>query len=179
MAAAALGVNVTILLADPGVTGARAVAETLDLPQRLELMGRQEVWAQAYRASIGYVIEQAVIAPRGPLKGAVERDGDRLLVDLGDTDPTVEVVWPDLDEVPVDLLMQALERADGMDVLPPVEKFKLVLRALRVRDIDDLLDSMLNEAGEFIPPSLGADTTAGNLAAKAFRDGKDPAQALK
>ncbi|WP_275779686.1 hypothetical protein [Paenarthrobacter sp. Y-19] len=179
MAAAAFGVNVTILLADPGVTGSRATAETLDLPQRLELMGRQEVWAQAYRASCGYVIEQAVIAPRGPLKGTVERDGDRLLVDLGDTDPTVEVIWPDLEEVPVDTLMQAIERADGMDVLPPVEKFKLVLRALRVRDIDDLLESMVNDAGEFIPPSTGTDAAAGNLAAQAFRDGKDPGAALK
>ncbi|XAZ30663.1 hypothetical protein AAHB34_16080 [Paenarthrobacter ureafaciens] len=179
MAAAAFGVNVTILLADPGITGNRATAETLDRPQYLELKNRQEVWSQAYKASCAYVIEQAVIAPRGPLKGAVQRDGDRLLVDLGDTDPTVEVVWPDLEEVPVDTLMQALERADGMDVLPPVEKFKLVLRALRVRDIDDLLDAMLDDEGNFIPPSTGTDATAGSLAAQAFRDGKDPAEALK
>lgn len=176
MAAAALGVPVTMLLGDPGVTGARATAETLDQPLRLEIQARQEVWAQAYRASCGYVIEQAVIAPRGPLKGKVDRDGDRLLVDLGEgTDATVEVIWPDLEEIPLDILMGALEKADGMGVLPPVEKFKLVLRALRVRDIDDLLADMVDDDGNFISP----DTTAGDVAIKAFRDGQDPAAALK
>jgi len=175
MAAAALGVPVTILLADPGVTGARATAETLDLPTRLEMLGRQEVWAQAYRSSCGYVIEQAVIAPRGPLKGTVVRDGDRLLVDLGEKDATVEVVWPDLSEIPLDILMSALEKADGMGVLPRVEVLKLVLRALGIRDIDDILDAMTDENGNLIEPAA----TAGDLAAKAFRDGQDPAQALK
>ena len=175
MAAAALGVTVTILLADPGITGARATAETLDLPQRLEMQGRQEVWAQAYRASLGYVIEQAVIAPRGALKGAVVRDGDRLLVDLGEKDATVEVVWPDLAEIPLDILMAALEKADGMSVMPPLEILKLVLRALKIRDIDDILDDVTDADGNYIAP----DVTAGAAAAKAFRDGKDPAAALK
>lgn len=176
MAASALGVPVTMLLGDPGVTGARATAETLDQPLRLEIQSRQEVWAQAYRASCGYVVEQAVIAPRGPLKGKVERDGDRLFVDLGDsTDATVEVIWPDLAEIPLDILMGALEKADGMNILPPVEKFKLVLRALNVRDIDELLADMVDEDGNFITP----DATAGDVAAKAFRDGQDPAEALK
>lgn len=175
MAAAALGVPVTILLADPGVTGARATAETLDLPTRLEMLARQEVWAQAYRASCGYAIEQAVIAPRGPLKGAVVRDGDRLLVDLGEKDATIEVVWPDLAEIPLDILMTALEKADGMGVLPRVEVLKLVLRALGIRDIDDILDAMTDENGNLIEPAA----TAGDLAAKAFRNGQDPAAALK
>ena len=175
MAAAALGVPVTILLADPGVTGARATAETLDLPTRLEMQGRQEVWAQAYRASCGYVIEQAVIAPRGSLRGKVERDGDRLLVDLGDKDATVEVVWPDLAEIPLDILMVALEKANDMDLLPRVELLKLVLRALNIRDIDDILDEMTDENGNLIEPAA----TAGDQAAQAFRNGQDPAQALK
>jgi hypothetical protein len=175
MAAAALGVPVTILLADPGVTGARATAETLDLPTRLEMLGRQEVWAQAYRASCGYVIEQAVIAPRGPLRGKVERDGDRLLVDLGDKDATVEVIWPDLAEIPLDILMAALEKADNMDLLPRIELLKLVLRALNIKDIDDILDDLTDADGNLIEPA----TTAGSVAAQAFRDGQDPAAALK
>lgn len=176
MAAAALGVNVTILLADPGITGSRATAETLDLPQRLEMQARQEVWTQAYKASCGYVIEQAVIAPRGPLKGTVVRDGDRLLVDLGDdTDATVEVVWPDLAEIDLGIQMEALAKADGMALIPPVEMLKLVLRALKVRDIDEILADMVDEDGNFKDPGA----TAGDTAAKAFRDGKDPAAALK
>lgn len=175
MAAAALGVPVTILLADPGVTGARATAETLDLPTRLEMQGRQEVWAQAYKASCGYVIEQAVIAPRGPLKGSVVRDGDRLLVDLGEKDATVEVVWPDLAEIPLDILMGALEKANDLDLVPRVELLKLVLRALGIRDIDDIIDDMTDEDGNLVEPA----ETAGDLAARAFRDGQDPAAALK
>lgn len=172
MAAAALGVTVTILLADPGTTGARAVAETLDLPMRLEMQARQEVWAQAYKAMAAYVIESAVTAPRGPLKGREVRDGDRLHVDLGQgTDQTVEVVWPSLEDIDVKTVIDAIVAADGLGVLPKLEVLKLVLRALGITDIDDIIDSVTDENGDFIAP---ADAT-GQAAADAFRNGADPA----
>lgn len=175
MAAAALGVTVTILLADPGTTGARAVAETLDLPMRLEMEARREVWAQAYKATGAYVIEQAVHAPRGPLKGREVRDGDRVYADLGEaTDPTVEVAWPSLEDVDVKTVMDAIVAADGLAVLPKLEVLKLVLAALGVKDTDDIIDAVTDEDGEFIDPTA----SSGQQATDRFRDGDDPAGAF-
>lgn len=172
MVAAALGIPVTILLADPGVTGARATAETLDLPTRLEMMGRQEVHAEFYRASCGFAIEQAILAPRGPLKGTVTRDGDRLIAQLaGDEDGTIEVVFPDLEEIDIKTLMEAIVMADGTNKVPPLEILKLILHALRIRDIEEILDDVTDDNGNWIAPGM----TAGQAAADAFNRGEDPA----
>lgn len=88
MVAAALDVLVTTLLADPGQTSARAVAETLNLPTRLAMQQRQSLWAEAYRAILAYVIRSAVSAPRRPLQGTITRDpfnGREVVVLAGDT----------------------------------------------------------------------------------------------
>lgn len=179
LAASALDLPVTILLADPGQTGARATAETLDLPTRLIFQARQQLHVEVYKDSIGYAVEQAVIAPRGPLRGIgrAVRDGDRLMVEFKDpTDSTVEITFPGLDEVPLDIIMAAIEKADGLQVrLPPLVMLKLVLQALKVPDIDEIIQKLTDEDGNFIDP----DVTAGDRAAQAFRDGEDPAEALK
>ena len=142
---------------------------------RSEMMGRQEVHAEFYRASAGYAIEQAVLAPRGPLKGTVTRDGDRLLAQLnGDEDGTIEVVYPDLEEVDIKTLMDSIVLADGTGKVPPLEILKLILHALRIRDIEEILDDVTDDQGNWIDPA----TTAGDVAAKAFRNGEDPAAAL-
>jgi len=115
-----------------------------------------------------------VIAPRGPLKGSVERDGDRLLASFTDeTDPTVEIIWPDLEEIPLADLMKAIVEADGTGKLPPLETLKLILRALRIRDIDDILADVTDEQGNYIDPNV----TAGDAAVQRFRNGHDPAAA--
>lgn len=176
MVAAALGVPVTMLLSDPGQTGARAVAETLNKPTKLEMNGRQEVWREARRQLLGYVIEQAVIAPRGPLKGTIVRDGDRLRVTLpSPEDMTLDIVFPELDEIPLDLIVKAIVDADATGKLPPLLIAEQLLRALRIRDIDEWLDQMKDDNGNFVDPSV----TAGDVAANAFRNGQDPAGALK
>lgn len=176
MAASALGISVIDLLADPGQTGARATAETLDTPKRLEMQGRQEVWLEFYRDILGYVIDQAVIAPRGPLKGSVERDGDRLRVTLaGDTDRTLDITYPDLDEVSLKDAMAAIVEADGTEKMPPLVTLRLMLRVLKVRDVDEILATVTDDQGNYIDPAV----SAGDVAVKAFRDGTDPASALK
>lgn len=177
MVAAALGVPVTTLLSDPGQTGARAVAETLNLPTRLEMQGRQEVWREARRMILGYVIEQAVIAPRGPLKGRIERDGDRLRVVLPNPDDaTLDIVFPELDEIPVEVVVNAITSAS--EFLPPLLIAEQLMRALRIRDVDEWLDQMKDEDGNFIPPTLAAGDAAGNAAARALRQGGNPADVL-
>lgn len=178
MAASAMGVPVTIILADPGQTGARATAETLDLPTRLIMQARQELHTEVFKDSIGYAIEQAVIAPQGPLRrlGKAIRDEDRLTVAFTDPETaTIEVVWPTLDEVDVKVLMDAIVAADGMPDVPKLPLVKLALQILKIKDVDELIDKITDDDGNLIDPGV----TAGDVAAKAFRDGEDPAAALK
>lgn len=169
MIAAALGVSVIDLLADPGQVGSRATAQTMDLVKRLEMRARQEVHEETMAAILGYVIEQAIIAPRGPLKGKVERDGDRLIAVLhGKAETTVEFVWPALDETPLDILMEAIVKADGTNVLPKVETLRLILHALDVKDADEIIEKLTDDDGNFIDPTVNAGTAATDR----FRDGQ-------
>jgi hypothetical protein len=179
MTAAALGVPVTMLLSDPGQTGARAVAETLDMPMRLEIQGRQELHAEFYKASIGFALEQAVLAPRGPLRGKVVRKGDRLTVTMPDGQPpTVDVTFPDLEELDTKVLMESVEIADGLNLLPPLEKLKLVAAALKIKDVADLIDQVTDDDGNFVAPEQTTADAAGAAAATKLRQGEDPADVL-
>jgi hypothetical protein len=174
MIAAALEVPVTTLLSDPGQTGARAVAETLNLPTRLTFQQRRSLWANTYRAILGYVILQAAKAPQGPLRGTIQRDaftGREVLTLAGDTDTTIEVDWPPLDEVDVQAVVDAIVAADGTGKMPPEQTVKLLLQALGVPDVDEVLADFLDEEGRFVDPY----TTAAQAAVDAFRRGEDPA----
>jgi hypothetical protein len=176
MVAAGMDVPVTMLLADPGVTGARATAETLDRPTELMAKQRREVWADFHKRVLGYVIDQAVKAPRGALKGTVTRDewGREVVTLAGDTERTIEISWPDLTETPVDILVTAITTADDTRKLPPLTIAKLLLQALGVTDADEILETLVDEDGNWQDPYA----TAGSAAADAFRRGEDPAGAL-
>lgn len=177
MVASALDVPVTMLLGDPGVTGARATAETLDRPTEQMAMGRREVWSAFYRKVCTHVIREAVRARRGPLRGQIVVDdwGREQLVLAGDTDPTVSVTWPDLTGTPVQLLVQSIVQAESTDKLPPLLVARLLMAALGVEDVDQWLDELTDpDTGEFRDPGV----TAGQAAADAFRRGQDPAALL-
>jgi len=178
MAASALSLPVTILLADPGQTGARATAETLDLPTRLVMQARQQLHTEVLNDLIGYALEQAVLAPRGALrgKGRPLRDNDRLTVLWNDPDVTsVNVTWPSLEEADVKTIMDAIVAADGMPDVPKLPLVRLALSILKVENIDELIDEITDDNGNLKP----SEVTAGDVAVKAFRDGTDPAAALK
>lgn len=176
MIAAGLGVPVTMLLADPGVTGARATAETLDAPTRNEMTMRRSLWADKDRELFDYVIDQAVKAPKGPLKGAVAMDEYHREVILlaNDADRAINIDWPSLDDVDVKVLVDAIVAADGTNKVPPLTIARLILQALGVDDIDAVLDEITDADGNFIDPG----TTAGDVAVKKFRNGGDPAAAV-
>lgn len=178
MAASALGLPVTILLADPGQTGARATAETLDRPTRLTMQARQDLHKDVRRDLIGYAIEQAVLAPRGPLRGLGKelRDGDRVRIQWNDPDDaSLDITFPSLEDVDVKVLMDAIVAADGMPHVPKLPLIRLALQVLKVENIDELIEELTDDDGNLIDPGV----TAGDAAARAFRDGKDPAAALK
>src|SRR5690554_435213 len=176
MVAAALGVPVTMLLGDPGTTGARATAETLDRPTELEMGQRRDLWTGVLRRIIQHVIVEAVRAPRGPLQGTVTRDPytDTEQVTLaGGTSDEVDIVWPDLDDIPAKEQVEAVVAASQMGIVPPEVLLRLVLTALNVRHVDELVEAMLDDDGNFQHPS---GSPLGQQAANQARAGGDPAQ---
>ncbi|MET9339265.1 hypothetical protein [Nonomuraea sp. NPDC003804] len=179
MVAAALDVPVTMLLGDPGTTGARATAETLDTPTERSMELRRSVWGEAYRQILDYVIDQAVKAPQGALKGKVTRDedGNEAIELANNTDRTLDLSWPDIDDLDPAVIVDSIVKADATGYLPPLVVVRLLLEALGVRDIDSIIESLTGEDGEFRPPE-GAAGAAGQAAVDAFRRGDDPAKLL-
>lgn len=176
--AAGLGLPVTTLLADPGMTGARAVAETLDQPTILEMGMRRRAWETTMRSLLNYVIMQAVKAPRGPLRGTVvwDRINDQELIQVaGDPDTSIMIDWPDLDSENMKDLIESIVNADSTGKLPPKETARLLLSTLGVRDVEEVLEQMLDEDGEWIDPTA----SAAQAAVAAFRRGEDPAEATR
>lgn len=173
MVAAALGVSVVSLLADPGTTGNRATAETLDKPTVMEAEMRRSLWASVISTVTSYVIDQAVKAPRGPLQGTVvwDRDTGREVITLANDAPrTVDVDWPDLTEESVKDRVDAIVAADGTEKMPPLVTARLLMLALEVEDVDELLKEIMDDQGRFIDPRV----TAADVAVEQFRRGEGP-----
>ncbi|MDI3330693.1 MAG: hypothetical protein QJR09_08155 [Micrococcus sp.] len=176
---AAVGLPVTVLTADPGQEGARAVAETLDKPTRLLFESRQRLWAEFFRASIGYRVKMAVLAPRGILKGRIDREGDRTVAVFTDkTDAAIEVTFPPIEDANLTTVVEALAKADATEKMPPLEVMRLLLRAFEVEGADEILKKYTDDEGEFIPPATATADAAGQAAANALRNGGDPSEIL-
>ena len=172
MVAAAIGIPVTMLLSDPGQTGARAVAETLDEPMKHEMQLRRRLHEAADRQLFDYVVDQAVKAPRGPLTGAVRIDeyGREVITLAGDADRTVNIDWPSLEKVALDVLAKAITAADDSNTVPPAVIARLFLMALGVKDVDSVMDDLVDQDGNWVGPDPGAQADrAGQAAADAFR----------
>lgn len=178
MAAAGLGLPVTMLLADPGITGARAVAETLDLPTILEMGMRRLLWQATFTEIIEYVINVSAVSPRGALRGTLTRDewGRANVTLAGDVEKTLDWDWPPLVDVdPVELVKAINESAETpLGRAVPVVLLRLLLNALGVKDVDEVLDEVTDDDGNWVDPQV----TAGNEAIRRFRDGDDPASDL-
>lgn len=176
MVAAALGVPVTMLLADPGQTGARAVAETLDDPTKHEMNLRRALHEAADRAVLQYVLMQSVKAPRGALRGTVRiNDRGREVIELaGDVDESINFQWPSLDKVDIKTIVDAIVAADGTEKIPPPVIARLLLAALGVDEIDEVMKDLVDDDGNWIDPAV----TAGDDAARRFRNGEDPVEDL-
>lgn len=178
--AAGLNIPVTMLLGDPGQTGARATAETLDWPTELGMMARRELWSWAQLRIARYVITESVRASQGRLKGKIKRDGvtGREVVTLaGETDDTVDVIWPPLDKPDPKAIIDAVVAANATGTIKPDLVLRLVLDALGVREAEAIIEEMLDDEGNFQWPSTGAPAGPGQQAADLARAGGDPATA--
>jgi hypothetical protein len=177
MVAAAVDVPVTMLLCDPGQTGARAVAATLDQPTELGMGMRRDRWSEMHRRILSYVIDQAIKAPQGALKGTVRRDpgsGAEVIELAAGQARTIDITFPPINQPDVPALLEAIVKADGTGKLPPLTTARLILELLGVRDIDELLEQLVDEQGNWIDPGMNA----GQAAVDAFRRGDDPAGLL-
>lgn len=178
MVAAAMDVPVTMLLGDPGTTGNRATAETLDTPTEQMAELRRALHTDVHQAILRYVILESVRAPEGALKGRIVIDEwGRETVELdGDADTTIDISWPDIDDTPVNTIVQAIVQADSTNRIPPLVTARLLLEALGVKDVDEILDQLTDDQGNYLPPDPGGG--AGQAAVDAFRRGEDPAAAF-
>lgn len=173
MVAAGLGVSVVDLLADPGTTGARAVAETLDKPIILEMGMRRLLWQSAREQVYRHVIGAAIEAPKGMLRGRVLVDdwGRKHTLLEGNVEPVIEFTWPPLADLDPVKLVEAIVSADSTGLLPPVPVVRMLLQALGVPDVDDVIEAHTDDQGNW----LITRASAGQAAADVFRRGGDPA----
>lgn len=140
MVAAALGVPVTMLLSDPGQTGARAVAETLDKPTVAEMEARRAVWKETFFTMVQYAIQWAVRAPQGGLNGTITRDPWSGELDVStEADDTVEITWASLKDSSTASKIQAVVNADSTGKMPPLVTLRLLLEAMEVPNVEDIV----------------------------------------
>lgn len=178
MAASALEVPVTMLMSDPGQAGARSVAETLDQPTKLPMQLRQKLWTETYRTVLDYVIKEAVRAPKGALSGKIVLDEygvEKVELD-GDTDPGVNIQWPDMDQGDLAKRVDAIVKAHATNTVPQNVTLLLLGQALNVPGIEAIIRAILADDEDFgKPPTDPLLTGAGAFG----RAGKDPAKAGK
>ncbi|MEV1315357.1 hypothetical protein AB0J14_04650 [Micromonospora arborensis] len=173
MVASALDIPVTWLLGDPGVTGARATAETLDRPTEGAMSQRRDLWAAVLHRMLRYVITESVRATKGRLQGTIAVDpwtGREIVSLAGNTDPTIDITWPRLDKVDPATVVKSVVEANGTGTIPPEVIARLLLTALGVRNVDQLVEAMVGPDGEFQWPA-----PLGSPAADRQRAGGDPA----
>lgn len=176
MVAAALGVPVTMLLGDPGTTGARATAETLNKPTELEMTARRDLWTGVLQRILAYVIAASVRAPQGPLQGVVQRDpytDTEVVALVGNTPTVVDIEWPDLQDADMKATVEAIVEAASTGTIPPEQVARMLLTALGVRQVDELVEQMTDDiTGEFRYPGS---VPLGQRAVDRARAGADPA----
>lgn len=161
--------------------GTLATAKSLDRPTELQMLSRQTLWADVFKAILRYVILQAVVAPGGPLRGmgqVIDEDDGTPRIELFDPatgeelDATVDVAYPSILEHDIDALIRATISAatlDGKALAGTVDArtvSRLLLTALGVDDIDELLDEIYprdgqgEHAGPPLPDGTGEQQTA-------------------
>jgi hypothetical protein len=88
---------------------------------------------------------------------------------------TVDIAWPDLDDVDTTAVVEAIVKADSTTRVPPQVIVRLLLEALGVKDVDGIVAELVDDQGRWIGP----DPSPGAAAMQAVLDrGGVPAPAL-
>jgi hypothetical protein len=86
----------------------------------------------------------------------------------------VDITWPSLDEVNPAALIQAIKTAADTQTVPPDIIVRWLLTAMGEKDIDEIIDRLTDDAGNFLWPA-GPGNTAPDNPADLARAGGDPA----
>lgn len=153
MVSAGTGIPEAMLSGDASL-GSWATAKTLDRPTELMMRTRQETWRGMFADLIGYVIDRAALAPKGPLAGRLVKDpytGEQS-VEVGPAgephDRRVDIDFPSILEKDVQTRIQAIVTAATLngqanaDTLRPETLTRLLLSELLEDDIDEELSEM-------------------------------------
>ncbi|NUO96767.1 MAG: hypothetical protein HOW59_02430 [Nonomuraea sp.] len=174
MVAAGTDVPVTMLLADPGVTGARATAETLDKPLELIAGMRRDLHGARLRKILNYVIDQAIKAPQGALRGVRVVDqvtGRELMRLANEQDRGIDIAWPDLSDEDLKTKIDAIVAANDTELMPELVVLRLILAALGVDNADEVIEAVTDANGNFVAPR---DATAARSQQNAIAAGDVP-----
>lgn len=149
MVAAAFGLPETFF-GDVSV-GTLATATSLDRPTELMLSNRQQLWRDIYIDILRFVVEWAVKAPNGALRGiatiAQNEYGETELL-FADGPPKIVVDFPSVLERDIEATIRAITMGttlDGKDpkIVPDLKYIaKMVLTTLGEADIDETLDRL-------------------------------------
>lgn len=145
MVSSATGIFEHYLAGDPS-TGNLATAKSMERPMELQFSARQALWASILRDILNYVVDQAAVAPSGPLHAGssivTDEDGDRVVSLVVDpetgkpTNRTVEVVFPPLlehstlEEVDAVIAAATLDGKADAGILSPQYLCRAILDAL-------------------------------------------------
>lgn len=177
MVCSATGIYEHYLTGDPS-TGNLATAKSMERPMELQFLARQGLWQSVLTNILGYVIDEAAVAPNGPLhQGALidtDDDGDRIVTLATDPDTgdpmsrKVEVRFPPLLEhdqlAKVDAIIGAgtLKGGTPAGTIPLDTLARLLLDALEVPNASDLVAEWFPEG--YVPPSPGTQEALSALA---------------
>lgn len=163
MVSAGTGIPLTMLAGD-AEAGSYATAQTLDRPTELQMRARQSLWADLYKDIYDFVIDRAIEAPSGPLKGDQDIDeytGEIEWVISGDTDGTerqFDIEFPSILKRSMTETVSAVVAAttlDGKSLAGTIDRkttIKLLLSALELDDTDELIEQILEENPEYAEP---------------------------
>lgn len=180
MVAAATGLP-EFMFGDANV-GNHATAKTLDRPTELKFKDRQTLWADTFQSILAFVIDQAALATKGPIRGELVMDDDIPTVVL-ETDPetgdpidrTIDIQFPTILEHSVLEQVQAIVQAATLDGKAPVTldlktTTRMLLVALGADDIDQLLEELFPDPAEPDPKAPMAVESTMLEAARELRD---------
>lgn len=168
MVAAAVGLPETFF-GDVSV-GTLATAESLDRPTELMMRDLQTLWADVHQDIFGYVLLQAVRAPRGALRGLAtvtrETDGSEVVETVAwnaDVNPHIDLDFPPIRSEGMGEQVSAIIQSATLDGkplagtldLPTVTKMLLV--ALGEDDVDEVMELLFPDGEPVASTSTATD----------------------
>lgn len=163
---------------DPS-TGNLATAKSMERPMELMFKDRQTLWADVHVDILQYVVDQAILAPSGPIKGTADYNKyDERIVQIANDedgkpiDRTIEVIFPDILEKDVAAKVEAIVKATtlaggqaaGTIDLPT--STRLLLSALGVSDIEAIIKRLFPDSEDESWDDIDAKKTAKALKAQ-------------